>query len=229
MKHLLNNLSEEEKNSIREQHEGGMKVINENFHKMVSKKLGHVDLYINEQQTTKVLGPFKDSTLQGSDAFSTNTVYVVKLDSDSCRYFKHAPTTLSESEPDGDKNDVHALVKPTNGKCPERATLLPGNKYYVAQSFGNQLGLPLIKTSKYMLATNGEKGYDTPKEAKEAVSDLMNPQGNKGRQVSNYTDDEGNKIKTVDKYNRKGDLKKRTDKLTTASGEVSKMKTGTGL
>lgn len=45
MKHLLNNLTEEEKNSIREQHEGGMKVMNENFHKMVNKKLGHVDLY----------------------------------------------------------------------------------------------------------------------------------------------------------------------------------------
>ena len=45
MKHLLNNLTEEEKNSIREQHEGGMKVMNENFRKMVNKKLGHVDTY----------------------------------------------------------------------------------------------------------------------------------------------------------------------------------------
>ncbi len=48
MKHLLNNLTDEEKNSIREQHEGGMKVINENFHKMVNKKLGHVNLYEQE-------------------------------------------------------------------------------------------------------------------------------------------------------------------------------------
>jgi len=45
MKHLLNNLTDEEKDSIREQHEGGMKVMNENFHKMVNKKLGHVNLY----------------------------------------------------------------------------------------------------------------------------------------------------------------------------------------
>ena len=52
MKHLLNNLSEEEKNSIREQHKGGMKVMNENFHKMVSKKLGHVEL-ISEQPVDK--------------------------------------------------------------------------------------------------------------------------------------------------------------------------------
>lgn len=51
MKHLLNNISEEEKQSILEQHKGGMKVFNENFNKMVNKKLGHADLY--EQSTDK--------------------------------------------------------------------------------------------------------------------------------------------------------------------------------
>ncbi len=45
MKHLLNNISEEEKQSILEQHKGGMKVFNENFNNMVNKKLGHADLY----------------------------------------------------------------------------------------------------------------------------------------------------------------------------------------
>lgn len=45
MKHLLNNISEEEKNSIREQHSGGIKLMNEKFQQMVDKKLGHVNLY----------------------------------------------------------------------------------------------------------------------------------------------------------------------------------------
>lgn len=45
MKHLLNNISEEEKNSIREQHSGGMKLMNEKFQQMVNKKLGQVNLY----------------------------------------------------------------------------------------------------------------------------------------------------------------------------------------
>ena len=45
MKHLLNNISEEEKNSIREQHSGGMKLMNEKFQQMVDKRLGHVNLY----------------------------------------------------------------------------------------------------------------------------------------------------------------------------------------
>ena len=48
MKHLLNNISEEEKNSIREQHSGGMKLMNEKFQQMVDKQLGHVGLYEQE-------------------------------------------------------------------------------------------------------------------------------------------------------------------------------------
>ena len=40
MKHILNNLSEEEKNNIREQHTGGMKVMTENFNKLLNSKLG---------------------------------------------------------------------------------------------------------------------------------------------------------------------------------------------
>lgn len=42
MKHLLNNLSEEEKNAIREQHSGGMKIMTENFRKLANSKLGDV-------------------------------------------------------------------------------------------------------------------------------------------------------------------------------------------
>ncbi len=45
MKHLMNNMSDEDKDKIRKQHDGGMKVDNKNFNKMVDKKLGHVDPY----------------------------------------------------------------------------------------------------------------------------------------------------------------------------------------
>lgn len=47
MKHILNNLSEEEKNSIREQHTGGMKVMTESFSKLVNSKLGDVKPMVN--------------------------------------------------------------------------------------------------------------------------------------------------------------------------------------
>ena len=42
MKHLLNNLSEEEKNSIREQHEGGMKLDTSRFKTLLEGKSGNV-------------------------------------------------------------------------------------------------------------------------------------------------------------------------------------------
>jgi hypothetical protein len=49
MKHILNNLSEEEKNAIREQHTGGMKVMTENFSKLLNSKLGDSKPLVNEQ------------------------------------------------------------------------------------------------------------------------------------------------------------------------------------
>jgi hypothetical protein len=50
MKHILNNLSEQEKNAIREQHTGGMKLMNEKFHKLVNSKLGDSKPFLAEQQ-----------------------------------------------------------------------------------------------------------------------------------------------------------------------------------
>jgi hypothetical protein len=49
MKHILNNLSEQEKNAIREQHTGGMKVMTENFNKLLGSKLGDSKPLVSEQ------------------------------------------------------------------------------------------------------------------------------------------------------------------------------------
>lgn len=49
MKHLLNDLSEQEKNSIREQHKGGMKVMTESFSKLINSKLGDSKPLVSEQ------------------------------------------------------------------------------------------------------------------------------------------------------------------------------------
>lgn len=48
MKHLLNNISDDEKRFILEQHKGGMKIYNEKFDALINKKLGEIDLF--EQQ-----------------------------------------------------------------------------------------------------------------------------------------------------------------------------------
>ena len=52
MKHLLNDLSEEEKNRIREQHTGGKKLVIENFKKLVDTKLGDAKPFLNEEEMT---------------------------------------------------------------------------------------------------------------------------------------------------------------------------------
>jgi len=59
MKHLLNNISEEEKNRIREQHTGGMRIATDKFKKLVETKQGDVKLYLNENITGKGLMAFE--------------------------------------------------------------------------------------------------------------------------------------------------------------------------
>ena len=49
MKHILNNLSEQEKNSIREQHTGGIEVMTENFSKLLNSKLGNSKPLVSEE------------------------------------------------------------------------------------------------------------------------------------------------------------------------------------
>ena len=56
MKHILNNLSEQEKNDIREQHTGGMKVITENFSKLLNSKLGDSKPFLSEQVAVQPKG-----------------------------------------------------------------------------------------------------------------------------------------------------------------------------
>jgi hypothetical protein len=58
MKHILNDLTEIEKKSIREQHTGGMKVTTDNFAKLINSKSGEVKTIVNEQYV-------------GGDTFST--------------------------------------------------------------------------------------------------------------------------------------------------------------
>jgi hypothetical protein len=53
MKHILNNMSEEEKNKIREQHTGGMKVMTESFSRLLNSKLGDSKPLVKEQVVAK--------------------------------------------------------------------------------------------------------------------------------------------------------------------------------
>jgi hypothetical protein len=55
MKHILNNISEEEKNAIREQHVGGMKVNTEKFKQLLETKQGDSKPLVSEQIQDRIV------------------------------------------------------------------------------------------------------------------------------------------------------------------------------
>jgi hypothetical protein len=63
MKHLLNNLTQEEKNNILEQHAGGMKVMTENFRKLMNAKHGNSKPLVNEQVRSADNEYYSDNSL----------------------------------------------------------------------------------------------------------------------------------------------------------------------
>jgi hypothetical protein len=60
MKHLLNDLTEEEKNSIRGQHTGGMNVVTENFSKLINTKSGDAKPFLNKNAINEGRTPSND-------------------------------------------------------------------------------------------------------------------------------------------------------------------------
>ena len=87
MKHILNDLSNEEKNSIREQHTGGMKVMTENFSKLLNSKLGDSKPIVEQpspkvqrapQVSTPITKPTQSPQLIGMYDMLGRRVYNVK-------------------------------------------------------------------------------------------------------------------------------------------------------
>jgi hypothetical protein len=70
MKHILNNLSEEEKNSIRAKHTGSLEVNTSKFSKLVESTLGDAKPMINEDETD-----MKEKTMTVQDMYNTLTKY----------------------------------------------------------------------------------------------------------------------------------------------------------
>jgi hypothetical protein len=77
MKHILNDLTENEKNSIREQHTGGMKVMTEKFSKLLSSKLGDAKPILFKEQSDDwskypCVAKFKDGVSPKGEKFKTD-------------------------------------------------------------------------------------------------------------------------------------------------------------
>lgn len=78
MKHLLNNLTEEEKNSIRGQHTGGMKVMTENFSKLTNTKSGDVKTLVEQHVTTQTTTVAPSSTTNPFKGLTGSGTWTVK-------------------------------------------------------------------------------------------------------------------------------------------------------
>lgn len=79
MKHLLNNLSEEEKNSIREQHEGGMKLDTSRFRTLLENKSGNVKPLVEQEDEDEYAS--KNSDYRNYDS---NDEEIFSLIDDEC-------------------------------------------------------------------------------------------------------------------------------------------------
>jgi len=129
MKHILNNLTEEEKNSIREQHTGGKKIMIENFNKLINSKLGdskplmeQSNVGIAKLQIGKeyffdvILGGRKVAgvamSLQGTNSPETNTMSQKYLTSNNQYYFE--PTDDYDYSP-GIKKGVYYYTPNNEG------------------------------------------------------------------------------------------------------------------
>lgn len=88
MKHILNNLSAEEKKSILEQHTGGMKVMTENFSKLINSKLGDSKPLVNEQVQPTIQGSSKNGV----------TYTVQRIPSGKFKIFVTTPTIKTPTD-----------------------------------------------------------------------------------------------------------------------------------
>jgi hypothetical protein len=135
MKHLLNDLTEQEKNSIREQHTGGMKVVTENFSRLINTKSGDVKPLVNEDTTSE---PIVQLT---KDDFEANFQF---LDGKKRNILKNW-------EVKGD-NQVHIYAKPNNFDYEDTHIVffLKPNKIKINKATNN---------SEDVKATKGTGGY----------------------------------------------------------------------
>lgn len=95
MKHLLNNLSEEEKNSIREQHTGKMKIVTENFKKLLNSKLGDSKPLVSEQPIIAIDNPQSNQSTKPIKKSSSTSTPTQSKGSPTPTQSKSTPSTTS--------------------------------------------------------------------------------------------------------------------------------------
>jgi hypothetical protein len=102
MKHILNNMSEEEKNSIREQHAGGMKVMTENFNKLLNSKLGDSKPLVSEQLVSRPSTPTQKTTGTTPPISFTNKTVNLYRDAQNTKFYKKITIKSTNTSSNGE-------------------------------------------------------------------------------------------------------------------------------
>jgi len=163
MKHLLNNISEEEKNRIREQHTGGMRIATDKFKKLVETKQGDVKLYLNEQP------------LGASSINDINDIYGkdVNFYSDKANrelISGYSPSTIKGfgTNPKGEFDMFIEFKGSTSGKG-QRITFNCQNQYFTISGIGGNPNFHMYVNKNLTELISGEvcnkndAGMDVPK------------------------------------------------------------------
>jgi hypothetical protein len=125
MKHILNDLSEQEKNSIREQHTGGMKVMTESFSKLIHSTLGDSKPLVSEQSKDGVTYSIQKSPTGKFKIFATNATY--KTPTDASKVFGSGSMWKEYNTQQEAQNAINSIVggktvRPTqNRTAPQNA------------------------------------------------------------------------------------------------------------
>lgn len=140
MKHILNNLTEEEKNQIREQHTGGMKVMTENFNKLLNSKLGDAKPLVEQVNTPEKVKISGDASqfLKNNSSELNKSLGIPRGSLNSCfKYLVDAksPSTFGVSDSEIEKYmdylGVYGKVPGTGIPIPYQGDDLKKMKYFL--------------------------------------------------------------------------------------------------
>lgn len=172
MKHLLNNISDDEKKSILEQHKGGMKVYNEKFNAFVNKRLGEVNLFEQESNFKPDLTTFSSKKISELPQEIKNKFIESELNSND---FISYEQTGSMQFNDINKAkylftlvrwSIETALKMENKTMDEAINIIASQPY-------------LTQTSKAILATQPQKsqyGNETPEEKLKIAFSQFSPE-----------------------------------------------------
>jgi len=106
MKHLLNNLSEEEKNSIREQHEGGMKLDTSRFRTLLESKLGNAKPLVENEEEEDFGFAGHSGDFDGDDDFEFESPFCKSCEGTGCEECDGSGMKRNSIFPDSEENEL---------------------------------------------------------------------------------------------------------------------------